>query len=70
MTIPDLGIFRDNNYMSSDQAKMVRQLVRNLCSELRTEAVSLVDAFMFPDWVLDSQVLKVNEFYLFADWKL
>eukprot|EP01114_Cavostelium_apophysatum_P015276 TRINITY_DN4127_c0_g1_i1.p1 TRINITY_DN4127_c0_g1~~TRINITY_DN4127_c0_g1_i1.p1 ORF type:complete len:713 (-),score=165.71 TRINITY_DN4127_c0_g1_i1:86-2179(-) len=52
----DLGTFRDNDFVNSDQARLVRQEVRTQCLNLRPYAVYLVDSFAIPDYVLDSQV--------------
>jgi len=51
----DLGTFRDNDFISSEQARLIKKTVRDLCSKIRPYAVTVVDAFVVPDWVLDSQ---------------
>jgi len=52
----DLGTFRDYDYISSTQAQLLRKEIINLCSILKDQAVSLVDAVAPPDWVLYSPI--------------
>ena len=47
------SIFQDR-YLNSQQASMLQSSVLDLLKELRPNAVALVDAFDFPDAVLDS----------------
>ena len=47
------SIFQDG-YLNSQQASMLQSSVLDLLKELRPNAVALVDAFDFPDAVLDS----------------
>lgn len=44
----DLAVCRDNDYLSSQQASFVKKEILVLCSELKHEAVSLVDAIAPP----------------------
>ncbi|KAK7091432.1 peroxisomal acyl-coenzyme A oxidase 1-like [Littorina saxatilis] len=50
----NLGDFLKDGYLSSQQASMLQSRVLDLLKELRPNAVALVDAFDFPDGVLDS----------------
>jgi len=43
-----------DNYMSSEQAEMIKNQIRLLYKELRTQAVPLVDAFNLSDVLLNS----------------
>ena len=43
-----------DGYLSSQQAAMLQSSVLDLLKELRPNAVAIVDAFDFPDAVLDS----------------
>lgn len=49
-----LGDFMQDGYISSDHAAMLQGRQLELLTELRPNAVALVDAFDFPDAVLDS----------------
>ncbi|XP_076456618.1 peroxisomal acyl-coenzyme A oxidase 1-like [Babylonia areolata] len=49
-----LGDFMKDGYLSGQQASMLQTSVLDLLKELRPNAVALVDAFDFPDAVLDS----------------
>ncbi|KAK7502899.1 hypothetical protein BaRGS_00005848 [Batillaria attramentaria] len=50
----NLGDFLKDGYISSQQAAMLQQRLLDLLTELRPNVVALVDAFDFPDAVLDS----------------
>lgn len=52
----DMGTFRDNDYITSDQARLIKQQVRKICYSIRPEAISIIDSFSIPDYVVDSQV--------------
>ncbi|XP_025091952.1 peroxisomal acyl-coenzyme A oxidase 1-like [Pomacea canaliculata] len=49
-----LGDFMKDGYISSEQAVLLQSQLLTLLAELRPNAVALVDAFDFPDAVLDS----------------
>lgn len=53
----DMAVLRDNDFITTEGAEMVRTQLRNLCYQLRPEAVSVVDAFNLPDWVVDAPVI-------------
>ncbi|KAI9226582.1 MAG: acyl-CoA dehydrogenase/oxidase [Piptocephalis tieghemiana] len=50
----ELGDLLQDGYVTSDQATLLRQTVRSLLNRMRPEAVSLVDAFSLPDFLLNS----------------
>ncbi|KAK7502853.1 hypothetical protein BaRGS_00005802 [Batillaria attramentaria] len=52
--LKSLGEFMQDGYINSQQAKMLRSCLADLLAEVRPNAVALVDAFDFPDAVLDS----------------
>ncbi len=45
----DRGWFLEHGYLEAGKAKAIRKLVAKLCTELRPDAVALVDAFGIPD---------------------
>jgi acyl-CoA oxidase len=46
------GWYLENGYMEGVKSKAIRKMVDRLCSEIRQEAVPLVDAFKIPDQCL------------------
>ncbi len=50
----NLSEFLEDGYFNGEQAKQTREAVRNLLGEIRPDAVSIVDAFNIPDFILDS----------------
>lgn len=50
----DIGDFLEDRYLSSEQASWVRSAVLGLLGEVRPNAVGLVDAWDFSDFLLDS----------------
>ncbi|XP_076456592.1 peroxisomal acyl-coenzyme A oxidase 1-like [Babylonia areolata] len=52
--LASLGDFLEDGYVSSQQSAMLRERLLGLLADLRPDAVALVDAFDFPDAVLDS----------------
>lgn len=50
----EMRFFLEGGYLSSEQAVMVRQAVRQLLVDLRPDAVALVDAFNHSDHSLNS----------------
>ena len=54
----DMGDFTEDGYVSSAQAAVVRQTVRELLAVVRVDAVALVDSFDFSDHYLNSALGK------------
>lgn len=52
----ELNLFSEHGYLSPEQCVVVRRAVTDMCKALRPEAVSLVDALGFPDFVLKAPV--------------
>lgn len=52
--------FVESGYVSPVVARLVRDEVRQLCLEVRSEAVALVDAFNIPDFVIDSPLGRAD----------
>ena len=55
--VGETGIFSScfqDGYVSSQQSTMLRGRLTDLLADLRPNAVALVDAFDFPDAILDS----------------
>lgn len=48
----------EDGYMTGDHARWLESLLREQTRELRNDAVSLVDAFGFPDWLIRSAIGK------------
>lgn len=48
--------FLENNYLHASKAAAIRDLVNNLCQEVRIQAVPLVDAFGIPDHCLSAPI--------------
>lgn len=48
--------FFASGYLSTRQFELVKQEVMTLLAEIRPNAVALVDAFKFPDYLLDSSL--------------
>jgi acyl-CoA oxidase len=48
--------FFASGYLSARQYELVKQEVMTLLSEIRPNAVALVDAFKFPDYLLNSSL--------------
>ncbi len=51
-----LGDLLEDGYITSQQAKLIRQQQSALVRELRPDAVALVDSFGFEDYFLNSCV--------------
>eukprot|EP00191_Tetraselmis_sp_GSL018_P012912 CAMPEP_0177586434 /NCGR_PEP_ID=MMETSP0419_2-20121207/5070_1 /TAXON_ID=582737 /ORGANISM="Tetraselmis sp., Strain GSL018" /LENGTH=635 /DNA_ID=CAMNT_0019076325 /DNA_START=273 /DNA_END=2180 /DNA_ORIENTATION=+ len=51
-------LFRNDDYVAPSKAKAIERVIRELCSELRSIAVPLVDAFMIPDHILRAPIGK------------
>jgi len=47
-------LFLENEYMDAKQTQMIRKQLPVLCKEIRRDALALVDAFDYPDWLLRS----------------
>jgi acyl-CoA oxidase len=43
-------------YIKQDQYKLVKQAIYNLMNDIRPNAVSLVDSFDYPDFILKSTI--------------
>eukprot|EP01097_Dermamoeba_algensis_P003996 TRINITY_DN2677_c0_g1_i2.p1 TRINITY_DN2677_c0_g1~~TRINITY_DN2677_c0_g1_i2.p1 ORF type:complete len:100 (-),score=31.74 TRINITY_DN2677_c0_g1_i2:87-386(-) len=56
----DIGFFREQDYLSAEQAKYVRRGIMELCTQIRRHAVVMVDAFNIPDYVLGSQLASYD----------
>jgi len=56
----DMGSFRDNDFINSEQATMVRNLMRELCAQIRPLAVPIVDSFNKPDFILDAPIARYD----------
>jgi len=52
------GWFLEADYMEGSKTKAIRRMVTKLCSELRSDAVSLVDAFGIPEELLGAEIIK------------
>lgn len=68
----NLSEFLEDNYLSSTQAKWVRDSVKSLLGQLRREAIGLVDAWDFTDYSLNS-VLGRNDGQVYQslfDWAM
>ena len=50
----EVGDFMRSNYLSTEQAEMLRSKVDELLAAIRPQAVPLVDAFKLPDYLLNS----------------
>jgi acyl-CoA oxidase len=50
------GWYLEHGYMEGQKTKAIRRLVDQLCFELRTEALGLVDAFAIPDQALAAPI--------------
>ncbi|KAK9811518.1 hypothetical protein WJX72_005162 [[Myrmecia] bisecta] len=49
-------IFRNDDYVAPEKQKAIQRLIEILCSELRSVAVPLVDAFSIPDHILRAPI--------------
>jgi acyl-CoA oxidase len=54
----DRGWFLESGYLASNKAKAIRGLVNQLCGEVRTDAVALVDAFGIPNTCLGAPIAR------------
>eukprot|EP00743_Colponemidia_sp_Colp-15_P006276 GILK01006752.1.p1 GENE.GILK01006752.1~~GILK01006752.1.p1 ORF type:complete len:716 (-),score=98.61 GILK01006752.1:237-2384(-) len=52
----DFITLREHDYMSSEQIQMLKHGFINLCGQLKSESVSLVDALAPPDAILNSPI--------------
>jgi acyl-CoA oxidase len=52
----DSGWFLESGYIERNKARAIRKQVNRLCSEVRRQAVHLVDAFAIPDDVLGAPI--------------
>ncbi|KAG5191109.1 palmitoyl-CoA oxidase [Tribonema minus] len=68
----DLGQFRDQDTISSQDARQVLHLISDLCASIRPEAVALVDAFHFSDKYLGSAIGRFdgNIYPALMEWAL
>eukprot|EP00611_Tribonema_gayanum_P001472 TRINITY_DN11077_c0_g1_i2.p1 TRINITY_DN11077_c0_g1~~TRINITY_DN11077_c0_g1_i2.p1 ORF type:complete len:245 (+),score=104.06 TRINITY_DN11077_c0_g1_i2:437-1171(+) len=68
----DLGQFRDQDTISSQDARQVLHLISDLCARIRPEAVALVDAFHFSDKYLGSAIGRFdgNIYPALMEWAL
>ncbi len=51
-----LGDFTEDGYLSPQQISMIRSKVRDLLTQLRPDAVALVDSFNISDFELNSAI--------------
>ena len=56
----DLGTFRDGDYLTTEHGDMVRQLIIQLCSELKRHIVPIVETFYPGDEMMDSMIAPSN----------
>jgi alkylation response protein AidB-like acyl-CoA dehydrogenase len=54
--LKESGLFMEHGYFDGSQTKAIRNRFSALCSELRRDAVPLVDAFGYPDFILKSSL--------------
>lgn len=52
----DRGWFLENGYIEGNKAKAIRDQVSRLCTEIRPDAVALVDAFGIPNEILNAPI--------------
>lgn len=52
----DLGYFLEEGYLEANKARAIRAQIDELCAEVRTQAVHLVDAFAIPDEALAAPI--------------
>ena len=52
----DFGWFLENNYLQSSKAAAIRDQVNQLCAEVRSQALTLVEAFGIPDTCLSAPI--------------
>jgi len=57
----DIGAFRD--VIKKNKASRIRALVVKLCAQLRTHALSLVNAFQIPEYVIDTPISRKDGNY-------
>lgn len=57
--------FLSSGYLSPKQAELLRNRVHALLSELRPQAVSLVDAWGVPDYLLNSALGRYDGMFSF-----
>lgn len=52
------GWFLESDYMDGSKTKAIRRLVTKICSEIRPDALSYVDAFGIPEDLLGAEIIK------------
>ncbi len=52
----DNGWFLENGYIEGNKAKAIRNQIDQLCTELKNDAIHLVDAFGIPDNLLSAPI--------------
>jgi len=55
-----VSVLLEGGFMSPVQARMLRKTLRSLLTSVRSDAVPLVDAFGFPDYLLNSMIGKYD----------
>lgn len=56
----DLGTFRDGDYLSNDQADLVKQTILVLLGKVKRHALSLVETFYPGEEIFDSMIAPAN----------
>jgi len=52
------GWYLESDYMEGVKTKAIRRLVTKLCSDLRADALALVDSWGIPDELLGADIIK------------
>ena len=52
------GWYLEHDYISGGKSKAIRRQVDELCSKIRPEALSLVDAFLIPEECLGAEIIQ------------
>ena len=56
--INDIGVFRENDFISSDQFKLLRDRATQLCAELTSHAIKLTDVIGPEEFLLQSELAR------------
>lgn len=64
LMVEDIGNFRNFEMFKKNKARAVKNQMHELCRELRSHAVSLVDSFGIPDDLLQSPIGQSNGNYI------